>query len=114
MTAGMAPRPGVRSPAEEDVYHRPQVERRPDYGNVVYIDCRRCGMPNLLDPARMENHKVGVFILCPQCGRRFLVRHTDIHRPDPGWVASLYTAVLPHTETETESPSRRKRILRRS
>jgi hypothetical protein len=80
---------------QEQSTRRPRVDRRPDYGNVIYIDCRRCGTRVLLDPARME-HKLGVLLLCRQCGQRFLVRHTDILRPAPDvGLASLYTTPSP-------------------
>ena len=109
MTAGMAARRGTHFRANTNTHERARVERRPDYGNVISIECRRCGMPILLDPARMENHEVRVFLLCMQCGQRFLVRLTDIQRPapDPG-VASLYTTPQP------KPPSRWKRVRHRS
>jgi len=111
----MAVRPSAPLPAAEEI-DQPHVERQPDFGNVVHVACRNCGEPNVLDPARMERQKGGVFLLCQHCDRRFLVRNTDIHRPDPGWVASLYTAALPpsDTDTEAEPPPPRKRLLRRS
>jgi hypothetical protein len=78
-------------------HHRPFVERDADYGNVAYVECRKCGTPNLLDPRRMEDSKVGVFLLCTQCWQRFLVRRTDLDRPVPDdVVVPLYTPVEPH------------------
>ena len=69
-------------------HHRPFVERAADYGNVAYVECRKCGTPNLLDPRRMEGNSLGVFLLCTQCWLRFVVRRSDLGRPVPGWVPS--------------------------
>ena len=41
---------------------RSRVERAPDYGNVAYVDCRKCGTPNVLDPGRLEDTIVAVFL----------------------------------------------------
>jgi hypothetical protein len=121
MTAGMATPISAPAPAQgegEGISPRPIIERRPDYGNVIHVACRHCGEPSLLDPARLDSQKLGVFLWCRHCARRFLVRHTDLNRPDPGWVASLYTAERPDVDAESESEStphpRSKRILRRS
>ena len=108
MTAPMRARRGAHFTSKEHQTHRSKVERQPDHGNVIHINCRHCETPTLLDPARMENRKVGIFLLCRQCGRRFLVRHTDIHRPAPdAEVASLYTTPSP------KQASRWQRLLRR-
>jgi hypothetical protein len=116
MKTGMAPRHGVHFHAEEGVSQQPKIERQPDYGNVIHVACRHCGELNLLDPTRMHTYEAGVLLLCQHCGDRFPVRDFDRHRPDPGWVASLYTAALPPTDTDTEAepPPSRKRLLRRS
>jgi hypothetical protein len=75
---------------------RSRVERAPDYGNVAYVDCRKCGTPNVLDPGRLEDTIVAVFLLCSQCWQRFPVRRTDLSRPAPdGVVVPLYTPVEP-------------------
>jgi len=96
--------PRADRPANHDAPKRPLVVRRPDYGNVVHVDCRNCSAPNLLDPARMENQVVRVFLLCARCGRRFLVRRADIDRPAPdAVVVALYTSASP------EVPARRGR-----
>jgi hypothetical protein len=72
-------------------HRRPSVERGPDYGNVMYVECRKCGTPNLLDPTRMEETEFGVFLLCGQCWQRFLVRRSDLDRPVPdAELVSLY------------------------
>jgi transcription elongation factor Elf1 len=100
----------VQPSVEEDVIERPHLDRRPDYGNVIHVACRRCGAATLLDPTRMEKQKVGVFLLCPQCGRRFLVRRTDVGRPIPdAEVASLYT-----TEVSEPVAPRWSRLRKRS
>jgi len=102
----MAARRGAHFPAIRGSRERRPVQRRSDYGNVIYVDCRQCATPILLDPARMEKRKVGVFLLCRQCGQRFLVRHTDISRPAPdAEVASLYAS---------SDPPPRRRLHRRS
>jgi hypothetical protein len=80
--------------------------RRPDYGNVLFVDCRKCGTPNLLDPNLMQSHRVGVLLLCTQCEQRFLVRHTDIHRPIPNAELVIHTG-------QREEPRRRFRGRRR-
>jgi len=59
------------------------VARRPDDGSVMHVGCRRCGELILLDPRRMRERKVGVFLLCALCDCRFLVRHTDLDRLTP-------------------------------
>ena len=75
-------------------HHRPFVERAADYGNVAYVECRKCGTPNLLDPRRMEGNSLGVFLLCTQCWQRFVVRRSDLGRPVPdSVVVPLYTPV---------------------
>jgi hypothetical protein len=85
----------------------PDDRRRPDYGNVLFVDCRKCGTPSLLDPKLMQSHSIGVLQLCTQCEQRFLVRRTDIHRPVPN--AEL---VVLHGG-EFEEPRRRFRWGRR-
>jgi hypothetical protein len=61
----------------------PLDRRRPDYGNVLFVDCRSCGTLNLLDPTLMEDRRGGVFLRCIKCGKRFVVRRTDVERPVP-------------------------------
>jgi hypothetical protein len=80
--------------------------RRPDYRNVLFVDCRKCGTPNLLDPNLMQSQRVGVLLLCTQCEQRFLVRHSDIQRPIPN------AELVIHTSKPTE-PRRRFRRRRR-
>ena len=105
---GMAARRGAQPPATHGSHEQRPVQRRPDYGNVINFACRQCGTPIVLDPARMENRKLGVFLLCRGCGQRFLVRHTDIGRPAPdAEVASLYADASPE-------PPPRRRLGRRS
>jgi hypothetical protein len=104
----MAERSRVHPPGD-GVSEGTRVERQPDYGNVVHVDCRKCGSSNLLDPTRMQAEKGGrVFLICTACKKRFRVRRRDIARPAPDvLVASLYTA------GQNEPLSRWRRLRRR-
>jgi hypothetical protein len=106
----MAEQSAIQPPAGDGISERPRTQRQPDYGNIVHVDCRKCGSSNLLDPARMQARKGGgVVLICTWCKQQFLVRRRDIGRPTPdASVASLYTT------GSTEPPSLWKRLSRRS
>jgi hypothetical protein len=106
----MAEQSAIEPPAGDDLSERPHIQRQPDYGNIVHVDCRKCGSSNLLDPTRMQAGRGGGIVLtCTWCKREFSVRRRDIGRPAPDAdMASLYT--VPAAET----PSRWKRLSRRS
>jgi hypothetical protein len=82
MRAAMEPTPERRTPAGPRPL-RVVVARRRDDGAVIEVECRRCGHLIDLDPRRMQQRKVGVFLVCAHCECRFLVRRTDVDRPAP-------------------------------
>jgi len=96
--------------AEGDGAERPHVERQPDFGNVIHVNCRKCGSSNLLDPTRMFASGAGrVTLICTTCYRAFRVRRRDIGRPAlDASIAALYST------GPTETSSRWSRLSRRS